>query len=101
MTVAYTSNQGMRAVEEWTAEDEGTLQSLKCFKINLGDTAFGRQQALQQQYFRAAGVNMPDNQFNQIIKLQKRKRKENDADLLGVYTVINIYSGLLYLNNNA
>ena len=41
---AYKSNLGTGVVEEWTAEDERKLHG--CSEISLGDTAFGRQQAL-------------------------------------------------------
>jgi hypothetical protein len=34
--------------EEWTAEDEGKLQRLKCFKVEFVDTALSRKRALMQ-----------------------------------------------------
>ena len=30
--------------------------------------------------FRAAGVDMPDDEFNQIFELRKRKRDENNTE---------------------
>jgi hypothetical protein len=40
----------------------------------------GRKKALMQLQFHAARVDMPDNEFNQIVKLRKRKREDNNAD---------------------
>jgi len=80
LTEVFKSNQGMGAVEEWTADDEGKLQVLKCSEVDLADTALGRKKALQQQQFRAAGADMPDDEFDHIVELRKRKREENNAD---------------------
>ncbi len=63
-------------IEEWTAEDEENLQRLKCSEIILEDTAFGRQQALQQQHFCATGVDMPANELNKIVELRKRSMRK-------------------------
>jgi hypothetical protein len=62
LTEAVKSNQ--RTVNEWTAEDEGKLQWLKCSQVNLADMTLGRQKAMMQQHFFEAGVNMPDNEFD-------------------------------------
>jgi hypothetical protein len=47
---------------------------------NLEDTALGRKKALMQLQFQAAGVDMPADEFNRIIKLRKRKYEDNNAD---------------------
>jgi hypothetical protein len=57
LTKAVTSNWEPEAVEEWTAEDEGRLQQLKCAEVNLEDTALGRKKALIKQKFHAVGVD--------------------------------------------
>ena len=67
-------------IEEWTADDEGKLQRLKCSEIDLADTAVGRKKELMQQQFRAGGADLSDDEFNQIIELRKRKREENSTD---------------------
>jgi hypothetical protein len=68
------------STEEWTADDEGKLQRLKSSEINLADTALGRQQALLEQQFNAAALDMPDEMFDRYVELRKRKREENNAD---------------------
>jgi len=67
-------------IEGWTADDEGKLQSLKNAEIELADTAVGRKRELMLQQFRAGGVDLPDDEFDQIIELRKRKREETRAD---------------------
>ena len=67
-------------IEGWTADDEGKLQSLKNAEIELADTAVGRKRELMLQQFRAGGVDLPDDEFDQIIELRKRKREETIAD---------------------
>ena len=52
-------------------------------EVDLEEMALGRKKALMQQQFRAAGVDMPDDKCDQIIKLWKRKRNGNTTDLLG------------------
>ncbi len=58
LTEAVTSNREPGAVDEWTAEDEGKLQRLKCAEVDLEDTALGRKKALMELQFQAAGVDM-------------------------------------------
>jgi hypothetical protein len=80
LTEAVTSNRERKAVEEWTAEDEGKLQRLKCAEVELADTALGRKKKLMELQFTAAGVDMPKEQFDRIIELRKRKHEEDNAD---------------------
>ena len=40
------SNPVPAPIEEWTADDEGKLQRLKCSEIDLADTAVGRKKEL-------------------------------------------------------
>ena len=74
------SNPVPAPIEEWTADDEGKLQRLKCSEIDLADTAVGRKKELMRQQFRAGGADLSDDEFNQIIELRKRKREENSTD---------------------
>ena len=67
-------------IEEWTADDEGKLQRLKCSEIDVADTAVEGQQALMRHQFCAAGVELLDDKFDHIINLWKRKHKETSAD---------------------
>jgi len=67
-------------IEDWTADNEGKLQRLKCADIDLEDTALGRKQALMRLQFLAAGVDMPDDELDQIVELRKRKRDENNTE---------------------
>jgi hypothetical protein len=54
---------------------------LKCSEVDLADTAVGRKQELMGQQFRAAaGIDLPDDQFDQIVELRKRKREETSRD---------------------
>ena len=76
----FQSNPVPAPLEEWTADDEGKLQRMKCADIDLEDTAVGRKKALMTLQFRAAGVDMPDDEFNQIIELRKRKRDEANTE---------------------
>jgi len=76
----HQSNLVPEPTEEWTADDEGKLQRLKCADIDLGDTAVGRKKALMRLQFRATGVDMPDDEFDQIVELRKRKRDENNTE---------------------
>ena len=80
LTEVCQSNPVPAPIEEWTADDEGKLQRLKCSEIDLADTAVGRKKELMRQQFRAGGADLSDDEFNQIIELRKRKRKENSTD---------------------
>ena len=76
----YQSNLVPAPIEDWTADDEGKLQRLKCDEIDLADSAVGRKQELMQQQFCAGGVDLPDDEFDQIIELRKRKCEETSTD---------------------
>ncbi len=80
LTERYNPHLLPASTEEWTADDEGKLQRLKSSEINLADTALGRQQALLEQQFNAAALDMPDEMFDRYVELRKRKREENNAD---------------------
>ena len=80
LTERYNPHLLPASTEEWTADDEGKLQRLKSSEINLADTALGRQQALLEQQFNAAALDMPDEMFDRYMELRKRKREENNAD---------------------
>ena len=60
-------------IEEWTAEDEGRLQSLQNNRITLGDTAVGRKQVLFEQQMVAASITMSEDQWNRCVEMRKRK----------------------------
>ena len=57
LMATYQSNLVPAPIEDWTADDEGKLQRLKCNEIDLADTAVGRKQELMRQQFRAGGPN--------------------------------------------
>ena len=60
-------------IEEWTADDEGRLQSLQNNTITLGDTAVGRKQVLFEQQMVAASITMSEDQWNRCVEMRKRK----------------------------
>ncbi len=60
-------------IEEWTADDEGRLQSLQNNTITLGDTAVGRKQVLFEQQMVAASITMSEDQWNRCVEMRKQK----------------------------
>ena len=61
-------------IEEWTAEDEERLQSLRSKNnITLDNTAVGRKWVLFEQQMIAASINMSEDMWDRCVEMRKRK----------------------------
>ncbi len=75
----FHSSQSRPSAEEWTAEEEETLQKLQdTNSIQLSDTAVGRQKAVIKQHVFAAGIDLSNEEWEELMELRRNKLGEGD-----------------------